>query len=932
MAYPATPLGLRVRIAPGDSVLTDPAGWTWVDISSYVRTPRGQPTVSIGHGKIGNVRETLPASASLMVENADNRFSVRNPNGPWYGQLTENTPLDIAVDAGAGWSTRFTGGLEKLPREWNSGGRNSWVTLTGRGTLHRLTQRGKTLKSALARHMEQNTWNDLIGCWLMEDAADSTFAAGALLKRSQQAPRQVKPMWVGGSARFGQAAKPSGVASLVDLSGGYLAANLPVGLDTNEWRVECVAQGDPGSPITAQTRIASWITRGPVVRWDLVANDGVVAIHGYTATEFLQAINFTATFDADDGDLHHYRVDAYDNVGTLTVELWIDGELAGTDTLAATTTHQPTYIRAHPDAESFALPMSALMVWSTRPSTTPTQEIVDAAFGWVGETADQRFSRTAQEELINLTMPTLGDQFVCPMGPQTPGTLIDIWRQAERTEYGLLMDDVDGKVRWRTSLELYNQTAALSLSYTGRQIAGPFLPADDTQLYVNDATARKPNGASARSYDQADIDRRGTFDEPFDVNPDSDYTLDGIASFYKQQGMVDADRYDNIRLNMAHPQMTAKIADWLTVRPGSRLAVTSLPLTVHPEGTNPDLMVAGWVEDITLPRQWTADLACVPYQPYNVGVVGTDKLQTAKSVFGDDGAGLSTSVTSSATSIPVVTMHGPKFTTTGGHYPTLMQVGGEHVNVTAMANTAITFVAAGTAAHDDNQSVGPTVPAGAQQGDLLLIFAAIRSTSAQPFTPVGWSTLIQNGNIAVYHKVHDGSEATPTVTFIGGAAGDTTSAQMVAFRGAFSLATTQGIFLRYRTQDNASAQDVAYPSMRVPAEHSGGLVLYLGWKQDDWTSVASPGTEIGEPGSTLGNDQGIVWSYQIQTTPVDVAAGSFVVTGGAAAISKSMLLLLRSNVQTATVARSQNGIVKAHSALDPIKLVAPIIGARDSTI
>lgn len=924
MAYPYDDLDLRVRIAPGFTTASDPGTWTWVDISTLLRSPTGRPTVSIGHGQIGGVREAVPSSASLVVENGDGRFSIRNPTGPYYGSLVENTPLDIAVNPGSGWVTRFTGGLVDLDREWEVG--SSWVNLTARGTLFRLTQRGKALKSALTRHMERYDWSELIGWWPMEDAADSTRAVGGLVSRDG-AKYQVPPMALGGSARFGVVPPPSGVASLVDLSNGYLAANLPVGLDSNEWRVECVALGDIGS-ITSQTRIASWITRGTVIRWDLVANDGLVAIHGYDTTTS-QVINFTHSFDADDGRLHHYRVDAYDDLGTLTVELWIDDVFAGSDTLASTVTHQPTYIRAHPDAESGGLAMGHLMVWSPRPSDTPTLQIPDAVTGWVGETDEFRVVRTAAEEGIPASVT---GEILVPMGPQTPGKLIDIWRECERTGRALLTDGLDGKIRYRSISDLQNQTAALTLSYTTNQVFGPFLPAGDTAMFANDVTVRKPNGSIARQVDQDSVDLRGTFEDTVtpDVNPASDYHLDNLAGWYLRLGTVDSERYENVRLNLANPWMASKVTSWLAVEPGDRLTITDLPLDVHPEGTDPDLMVRGWVEEITLPRLWTVDLSCEPYEPYDVGVVGTDKFAVGKSQLGTTAAFLDEAVTSSATSfkIRMFDRMKPRFTTNGAHYPTVMKVGGEHVTVTAMANTTIAFRATGTAAHADNAAVNPALPAGLQTGDLMLCLGAVRNTAASIGSPstANWTTVFSFGHFRMWMKTAASGETAPTLTPSGGSAGDTVSAQITSFSGGFPRSGTGGM-IRAVELENASAQNIAYSQMRVPQEHDGALVIWAGWKQDDWTSVTSPGTEISEPSSTLGNDQGLVWAFQIQTTPTDVAAGSFTVTGGASAISKSAVALIRSSIQTATVTRSTNRIVKAHAAGAPIDLAYPAYGA-----
>jgi hypothetical protein len=83
----------------------------------------------------------------------------------------------------------------------------------------------------------------------------------------------------------------------------------------------------------------------------------------------------------------------------------------------------------------------------------------------------------------------------------------------------------------------------------------------------------------------------------------------------------------------------------------------------------------------------------------------------------------------------------------------------------------------------------------------------------------------------------------------------------------------------------------------------------MAWKQDDWTSVATlpalgsdAAVEFGDPSSTTGNDQGIVWDYVAQTGTgtVTVPTGSFIVTGGAAAISSSSVMTMKRSTTSQT--------------------------------
>lgn len=212
----------------------------------------------------------------------------------------------------------------------------------------------------------------------------------------------------------------------------------------------------------------------------------------------------------------------------------------------------------------------------------------------------------------------------------------------------------------------------------------------------------------------------------------------------------------------------------------------------------------------------------------------------------------------------------------------------------------VTLVGVGAAAHADNASVTPAMPVGVQAGDLVMVLGAIRGTGAF-VTGSGWSFTVfpTEPNVRLFAKIAGAGEPAPTVSFALGAAGDTTSAQVVAFRGNFTTVTD--LVVNNAGQSNASAQNVAYPALTVTRDDL--LILYYGWKQDDWTSTTPPGTKIGDPSSTVGSDQGIVWSFQQQFTKTNISAGSITVTGGASAVSKAAVLSLRPGnvVQTGVI-------------------------------
>lgn len=213
-----------------------------------------------------------------------------------------------------------------------------------------------------------------------------------------------------------------------------------------------------------------------------------------------------------------------------------------------------------------------------------------------------------------------------------------------------------------------------------------------------------------------------------------------------------------------------------------------------------------------------------------------------------------------------------------------------YYRVSAVDLALPSFVAAGTAATADNASVSPALPAGWAEGDLLVIWAAIRNSGTGSITvPAGWTAMLGTDNIALLGRRATSSESAPTVNISGGAAGADVIAQMAAWRNAELTPVATG----YRL--NPSGQNIDYPAASA-VDDTWNAALVLGWKQDDWTSVATLGgfTETGETVSIAGNDAGLVWDHLAMSTPAAVSSGAFVVTGGASAISYGASVVLRS--------------------------------------
>lgn len=243
----------------------------------------------------------------------------------------------------------------------------------------------------------------------------------------------------------------------------------------------------------------------------------------------------------------------------------------------------------------------------------------------------------------------------------------------------------------------------------------------------------------------------------------------------------------------------------------------------------------------------------------------------------------------------------------------------------------ITYVGAGAASTGNNAGVTPVLPGSIVDGDLLLAVASIRNSgTGTVVVPSGWSQVTASGNVAILGRFYSAGVTAPAITFSGGVANADTIARVAAFRGVSPDALAQSVST---SQLNGSAQNISYPALDVP-EDAYALLMAL-WKQDDASSLTTPAgwTAISLTSTTTGDDAMQALFYQIQTTESDITTGSSTVTGGAAAISRGLILALKPaaaialNVQNAFPPRVQ-AVLTGLTIGDSVALYREVAGVR----
>lgn len=209
--------------------------------------------------------------------------------------------------------------------------------------------------------------------------------------------------------------------------------------------------------------------------------------------------------------------------------------------------------------------------------------------------------------------------------------------------------------------------------------------------------------------------------------------------------------------------------------------------------------------------------------------------------------------------------------------------------------TAWSFVGVGTAGVADAAAVVPTVHASKQAGDLLLGFHTTGDTNfaSIPVVPFGWTEIARSTNMLISGKVSNGTETNASMTYSGGL-GDACIGLIACIRPVGqTLGSLDQLTTIYSTQTNASAQNIATPALTGTT--AGMELIHLLWKADDNTAFTASDLDLGTSWSQntstlLGNDRCMPVSGKHLATTTDTPADTVTITGGAAAISRALVL------------------------------------------
>ncbi|MDX3582544.1 hypothetical protein [Streptomyces europaeiscabiei] len=616
----------------------------------------------------GKVYKAEVRGAGVLV--ADPDFTAQPLGTAAFADSSGRTWSFAGTAAVADRQEIFTGEIANWPQRWTPSSHTVWAPVQAAGILRRLGQGQKPLDSTLRRRIPSG---NPIAYWPMEE--------DNLASRAYSPIAGVTPAAVTGVEWAAVDTLPASKA-LPRLTGSAtLSAIVPEATD-GQWQVEFVYNADDKIPPSggSYAEIASISTTGTVRRWVVGMRDGAARIWGY---------------DASGTDIVFTAVDIGNEVfhGWFRLRLWAEDAGGGdtqwsagwanvngttgqiTKTLTAAPGHV-TAVTANWTALTEGWSFGHLAVMPDAGNTI--YDGSDSAYS--GETAWVRMRRLAGEEGVPMARIP-GGLLVEQVGPQRVAKLTELFQAAADADGGMLLEDRRrlGLV-YRDRSSMYTQDPVMTLVYGQPGLAPPLEPDDEADIYRNDRTVQRDGGSEARAVletgrlsVQAPPDGIGLYDDSVTLSLADDVQAEPIAYWRLHHGTYDSARYPSVTVKLH--QAPSLIPAALSMREGDLIRITNLP--GHVAYGDIDLLVTGWTETLR-PRTWVRTFTCEPGGPWNLAV--TDHALYGKA--GTAGATLDAGVNADDTTLSVAVPLA--WTTDAGEMPILIDVGGEHMSVTAI--------------------------------------------------------------------------------------------------------------------------------------------------------------------------------------------------------------------------------------------------------
>lgn len=625
--------------------------------------------------------DPVPFASSAFVDAQGNTFTFNG--GPdaariWFGKT---------------W-TRFSGEVAEWPPRWDPSHSDKYVPITANGILRRLGQGNAPVKTGLRDFILRDDLVDALAAYYPLEGSEGTTYSLNLAPLNYYLSTRFFPQQVLHSGGFlqspvftyGRDMGASWIGTGMELNAtgeSYMRGDVATGDDN--YAIDFVFQSPSLGVLTVQLQDYDENLWNAVLDTD--TNAGTLAVN-FVAKDTGSTFGFSAVgplTELQDSNLHHLRFKIVKDGADTDFEVWIDGTLVKSGTMAGYVPNGLALFRFFYTryVTQTVMNIAHVAVWANANAAEipPIEDVVAAAFGYAGETAAERITRVCSEGGIPVTI--IGDPALSTeMGPQAAESRLKQIRDAEATDFGILTESRDEvALLYRTRVSMYAQDPAVTVDYSAKVVAPPFEPTDDDAATRNAVTAsRRDGGSFTLALESGPMSIQdppagiGQYEDEITVNVQTDAQLPGAASWWLTLGTLDAARFPSVTFNLGAQEVQddpALLEAILGLEVGDRLPITNIDAADIPDDV--DLIILGSSETITN-SSWTITFNCAPGQPYQVA-----KFDTAR--FDAQDSSLTVFHGNAATTLVVQTTRG-RWTTNPAAFPFDIYVGGERMRVT----------------------------------------------------------------------------------------------------------------------------------------------------------------------------------------------------------------------------------------------------------
>lgn len=413
---------------------------------------------------------------------------------------------------------RFTGEIQTRPDDWDLTGEDRYQTLSASGVIARYASGKAPLRSAVQRYWAKQS--GVVGYWPCEDGSGSQFVSSAL---DAGIPGEFTSSSFGSVEGFGGA---TGCLTLEEAGSSTVDFYANPHSSTGAWGFVFYFKIDQATPASDQvlvniyprgSNVARWAFQVGLVgfRWTAYSGTGATLANiasgfGDEASPIGKWVAMSMTFKQEGGNIRYET--SWHGVGSSATYT----HTPGGSTMAGTvgTIRRMYFI---PTDANFNSTQIAHVVMLNFEYEINGSEFQAVSRGFAGETFGERFRRLLTEE--GFAYDWVGQLSLTEqMGAQLADTLYANLSAGADLDGGLVTEARDVPRTWRyvTGAALGNRRR-LDLSYTSSHLAETPRPADSSRYLINDFTASRDGGGSAR-YEATDT-RRKNVREPDDPFP-----------------------------------------------------------------------------------------------------------------------------------------------------------------------------------------------------------------------------------------------------------------------------------------------------------------------------------------------------------------------------------------------------------------------------